>query len=72
MPTIRYVARKRFKYGGKIIKPGSVFRPRGGKWDQSVIERYCIIEEVQPRPRRRRRGDNGNQKDGDGGAEAPN
>lgn len=52
---MNYVARKRFKYDGKILEPGDVWTPAGGKFDESIKRHFVIAQEVeQPKTQTKR------------------
>ena len=38
MPTINYIAKKDFKYNGRIVKAGTAWKPAGAKFDAQVKE----------------------------------
>jgi len=59
MATVKYLARKKFKYDGKVLSPGDEWQPVGGKWDNSIKEHFIQVveqpEPEQPKPKRRTR-----------------
>ena len=54
MTTIKYVAKKQFKYDGKTIKAGGEWKPNGAKFDAQVKEHLVNTEEITKRPAKRK------------------
>lgn len=51
---VRFRARKTFKYGGKTIKKGQIWKPAGGKHDKHIMDQGGLVyREVVP-PRRQK------------------
>lgn len=51
--TVRYRARKTFKYGGKTIKKGQIWKPAGGKFDTHIMDQGGLVyREVVSRRKR--------------------
>lgn len=39
---VKYVARQKFKYGGKWLFPGDEWAPAGGRFDASIIRNRLV------------------------------
>lgn len=54
--TVRYRARKTFKYGGKTVKKGRIWKPAGGKFDKHIMDQGGLVyrEVVAAQPRKRK------------------
>lgn len=46
MNEIHYIVRKPFKYGRRRYKPGQEFEPKGGKFDDIIINSETLIAQV--------------------------
>lgn len=40
---VKYICIKTFKYGGKTYKPGMVFVPKNGKFDDMILEATNLV-----------------------------
>ena len=38
MATINYIAKKDFKYDGKLIRAGTEWKPGGNKYDAQIVD----------------------------------
>ena len=48
MTTVRYIAKKQFKYGKKTYRPGDDWTPDGGRFDEAIISNGLVsVERVQ-------------------------
>ena len=41
--VVRYICIKTFKYGNKTYTPGMVFIPKGGKFDDQILESKNLV-----------------------------
>lgn len=55
MTTIKYIAKKQFKYNGNVLKTGDEWQPVGSKFDAQVKEHLVNIEEITKRAKRRKK-----------------
>src|SRR5512145_2665301 len=44
--TVNYIVRRRFKYGKIHYKPGDVFIPAGGKFDEQILRSNLVALDV--------------------------
>lgn len=51
---MNYIVRKKFKYGGAVLQPGEEFIPRGGKYDESIVEQGTLVVMVDDRMKQRK------------------
>ena len=55
MTTIKFKAKKSFKYGGKVYEVGDEWKPAGKKYDAQIKEHLVYTVEIVKRPVRRRK-----------------
>jgi hypothetical protein len=50
---VKFIVRKKFKYGDKIMMPGDTFVPAGGKFDDKIIRHLCRLDTDEFKPKER-------------------